>query len=258
MRPRSKDAQRSTNNSISKERRETISGQGFVSRVDAFNCLINKLLDKLLLLALDIGPSVEELVRIQQAQLQHRLRQLQIEQQETKLTTRTVAQLSSSTVKPQLSNLPEISNGTQLIQALNLQQRIKPQTMQAPNLPNQNQQLIQIPMQQLMQLPQRQQLVNLVPQQILQQHIHQPSPQHISRTRPRIVGPRLQRPSKTSSDKELAEADRVAVCPAGNDPLIDEETGRLRLCNGLEPHCPPKSYCYVTGVASAEYNCCRT
>lgn len=87
---------------------------------------------------------------------------------------------------------------------------------------------------------------------------HEKSRPHVARAVPRIVGPRLQRPKpkKPNNTVELAEADRKAVCPPGNEPLVDDASGRLRICNGLEPHCPPRSYCYVTGVASADYNCC--
>lgn len=259
---------------------------------------------------LDISPTVEELVLIQQAQLQHHLRQLQIEQQVKLTTKQPVIQLSikNSTARPQANVQPmnqikeeikpsiiqapvtpelKAQTGQQVMHALNVGPQKANQQMTKQQLVNQqlaqipNQQLIsrqfvqqpvqvfQIPLQQLTQIPlmlhhHGQQVVNLavpVAQQhpIMLQHIHQPLANHVARTRPRIVGPRLQRPSaKTSSEdkKELAESDRPGVCPGGNQPLMDEETGRLRLCNGLEPHCPPKSYCYVTGVASQTYNCC--
>jgi hypothetical protein len=98
--------------------------------------------------------------------------------------------------------------------------------------------------------------LNLAPPQLAQHHYQRSG--HVARAVPRITGPRLQRPKAKSKDPkvDLAEADRRAVCPPGNEPLIDDASGRLRLCNGLEPHCPPRSYCYVTGVASADYNCC--
>lgn len=134
-------------------------------------------------------------MRIQQAQLQHHLRQLKLEQEEKALS---------------------VNNST-----LNNQPNVHP-------------------------------IESLIPEQLVQhEHRH-----NVARAVPRIVGPRLQRPKSKSSKVELAEADRRGVCPAGNEPLMDEDSGRLRLCNGLEPHCPPKSYCYVTGVASADYNCC--
>uniref|UniRef100_A0A1I7RJY8 G protein-coupled receptor n=1 Tax=Bursaphelenchus xylophilus TaxID=6326 RepID=A0A1I7RJY8_BURXY len=83
---------------------------------------------------------------------------------------------------------------------------------------------------------------------------------------PRISGPRLQRPTPRPEEtfsiangakdiKELGADNAKANCPPGVSPLYDDESGRLRICNGMEPHCPPRSYCYVTGMASADYNC---
>ncbi|TKR83133.1 hypothetical protein L596_016772 [Steinernema carpocapsae] len=81
-------------------------------------------------------------------------------------------------------------------------------------------------------------------------------------TKPRIKGPPL-RPPVTSPPKTLSQlrvgqgSSSVGVCPPGNEPLNDD-FGKLVVCNGVEPKCPPRSYCYVTGVASADYNCCKS
>ncbi|KAL3117968.1 hypothetical protein niasHT_005211 [Heterodera trifolii] len=74
--------------------------------------------------------------------------------------------------------------------------------------------------------------------------------------RPRISGPPLRRPSPSSPS--LAPAGTNGVCPRGNAPLIDQKSGLLVQCNGMTPNCPPKSYCFVTGVASEVYNCCKS
>ena len=79
---------------------------------------------------------------------------------------------------------------------------------------------------------------------------------------PKVVGPPLTFPSAagTSDNKNAIRVDESGqirgVCPPGNPPLKDG-AGKLVLCNGLEPNCPPKSYCFVTGIASEHmYNCC--
>uniref|UniRef100_A0A914C187 EGF-like domain-containing protein n=1 Tax=Acrobeloides nanus TaxID=290746 RepID=A0A914C187_9BILA len=85
-----------------------------------------------------------------------------------------------------------------------------------------------------------------------------------SAPKPRIVGPPIRKPKpKTPSGPTPlvtggGRTNGVGVCPPGNEPLRDESSGDLVLCNGLTPNCPPKSYCYVTGVASEEYNCCKS
>ncbi|KAI6239535.1 EGF-like domain protein [Aphelenchoides fujianensis] len=164
------------------------------------------------------GPTVEELIRIQQAQLQHHLRQVEAEQ-----LRRQQQQQNKVQIPPINPAAPRNASAHQ--QPLHLQvgqiQQIQRQHMQH----------------QLAQLPAA--------------AVHHLSPRAV----PRIVGPRLKRPN-AKTKVELGDVDRQAVCPPGNEPLRDEESGRLRVCNGLEPHCPPKSYCYVTGVASADYNCC--
>ncbi|KAK0400241.1 hypothetical protein QR680_003416 [Steinernema hermaphroditum] len=74
---------------------------------------------------------------------------------------------------------------------------------------------------------------------------------------PRVKGPPIRRPKPTgSSAASVRTRNGVGVCPARNEPL--KENGQLVLCNGNTPKCPPRSYCYVTGVADAEYNCCKT
>ncbi|KAI6211169.1 hypothetical protein M3Y96_00405400 [Aphelenchoides besseyi] len=153
------------------------------------------------------GPTVEELIRIQQAQLQHHLRQIEAEQlRRQKEQNRILATAKQNNTAHQPFHLQ-----------LHHIQQIQRQHMEH----------------QLSQLP-----------------VHHLAPRAV----PRIVGPRLKRPN-AKKEVELGDADRRAVCPPGNEPLRDESSGRLRICNGLEPHCPPKSYCYVTGVASADYNC---
>ncbi|KAK6759710.1 hypothetical protein RB195_021339 [Necator americanus] len=95
-----------------------------------------------------------------------------------------------------------------------------------------------------------------------------PSPRTPSRQetqRPRIVGPPIRRPrpkSKGSSGTTLGSyktGSGNGACPPGNEPTRDDD-GRLIMCNGLEPNCPPRSYCYITsgGFASEEYNCCKS
>jgi hypothetical protein len=44
------------------------------------------------------------------------------------------------------------------------------------------------------------------------------------------------------------------ICPSTNQPL--RKNGELVSCNGMAPTCPPRSYCYVTGLASENYFCC--
>ncbi|KAI6190808.1 hypothetical protein M3Y97_00158700 [Aphelenchoides bicaudatus] len=219
------------------------------------------------------GPSVEELVRIQQAQLQHHLRQLQIEQQTKQPTPNVQLSTKNSTARPQTNTQVQIKEDKEEAQKSTTTQA---PTNQVPNQPHQKltqnnmqtnkqhlisqqiaqiptqmisrqlvqqpaHQIIQIPLNQLNRLTQiplmlhhhGQQVINLAAQPamqqhpvFLQQHIHQPMMSPVSRKQPRISGPRLQRPSKTSSGdkKELAEADRRAVCPPGNNPLFDEES----------------------------------
>ncbi|CAJ0610243.1 unnamed protein product [Cylicocyclus nassatus] len=96
-----------------------------------------------------------------------------------------------------------------------------------------------------------------------------PSPRTPSRQetqRPRIVGPPIRRPkpktkstSITSPGSYKTTSTASGACPPGNEPTRDEN-GRIIVCNGLEPNCPPRSYCYITtgGFATEEYNCCKS
>uniref|UniRef100_A0A1I8ATH6 EB domain-containing protein n=1 Tax=Steinernema glaseri TaxID=37863 RepID=A0A1I8ATH6_9BILA len=81
----------------------------------------------------------------------------------------------------------------------------------------------------------------------------------VSFSKPRVKGPPLRRPVTTTPRtlSALRTAPGAGVCPPGNEPLKDDG-GRLVVCNGVEPNCPPRSYCYVTGVASEDYNCCKS
>ncbi|GMT34157.1 hypothetical protein PFISCL1PPCAC_25454, partial [Pristionchus fissidentatus] len=90
--------------------------------------------------------------------------------------------------------------------------------------------------------------------------------------RPRVVGPPLRRPKPPAPRGGGSGATNGAKgpltlggtgegrCPPGNEPTRDEASGKLVLCNGLNPNCPPRSYCYVTrgGFATEDYNCCRS
>ncbi|KAK6028683.1 EB module [Ostertagia ostertagi] len=86
--------------------------------------------------------------------------------------------------------------------------------------------------------------------------------------RPRIVGPPIRRPrpkpKATSSGSGgpgnyKSGSSGSGNCPPGNEATRDD-SGRLIMCNGFEPNCPPRSYCYITtgGFASEEYNCCKS
>ncbi|KAJ1368564.1 hypothetical protein KIN20_029720 [Parelaphostrongylus tenuis] len=82
---------------------------------------------------------------------------------------------------------------------------------------------------------------------------------------PRVVGPpirRLKLQNKSKSDTSVGSNKtdtEIGACPPGNEPTRDG-LGRLIMCNGLEPNCPPRSYCYITsgGFATEEYNCCKS
>uniref|UniRef100_A0A158R460 EB module n=1 Tax=Syphacia muris TaxID=451379 RepID=A0A158R460_9BILA len=85
-------------------------------------------------------------------------------------------------------------------------------------------------------------------------------------SRPRITGPPLKRPRPSSSNNKKINGTENAlrtrggngICPPGNEAARDEATGKVIVCNGIEPNCPPRSYCYVTGYASEDYNCCKS
>ena len=83
--------------------------------------------------------------------------------------------------------------------------------------------------------------------------------------RPRVVGPPLKRPRPVGNRGSGAKGPLTlgsgeGRCPPGNAPTRDESTGKLVLCNGLNPNCPPRSYCFVTtgGFATEQYNCCKS
>lgn len=83
-------------------------------------------------------------------------------------------------------------------------------------------------------------------------------------SKPRIVGPPIRKPKPKSTNNKPSvqtipsgRANGKGICPPGNDPLLDDN-GKIKICNGMSPNCPPKSYCYVTGPASEEYNCCKS
>lgn len=89
--------------------------------------------------------------------------------------------------------------------------------------------------------------------------------------KPRVVGPPIRRPKpkpKTTSGSGSGSTGPASYktggsgngnCPPGNEATRDAY-GKLILCNGLEPNCPPRSYCYITsgGFATEEYNCCKS
>ncbi|VDK54422.1 unnamed protein product [Gongylonema pulchrum] len=74
--------------------------------------------------------------------------------------------------------------------------------------------------------------------------------------RPRITGPPLRKPRPQTKKPEYKTRPGAGVCPAGNHVVRDKTTNYLIVCNGEKPVCPPRSYCYVTGYADEEYNCC--
>uniref|UniRef100_A0A1I7XVK6 EB domain-containing protein n=1 Tax=Heterorhabditis bacteriophora TaxID=37862 RepID=A0A1I7XVK6_HETBA len=92
----------------------------------------------------------------------------------------------------------------------------------------------------------------------------QTPPPHVSQ-RPRIVGSPIRRPKQkskligNSGSGNYKTGSGSGTCPPGNDPTRDD-SGKLIMCNGLEPNCPPRSYCYITsgGFATEEYNCCKS
>jgi hypothetical protein len=46
------------------------------------------------------------------------------------------------------------------------------------------------------------------------------------------------------------------ACPSTNEALIVD--GNPVACNGFKANCPPNTYCYVTGLASLDYFCCKS
>ncbi|KHJ90318.1 EGF-like domain protein, partial [Oesophagostomum dentatum] len=106
----------------------------------------------------------------------------------------------------------------------------------------------------------------VVEQQEFTESVAQPRPPSRQETqRPRIVGPPIRRPKPKSKGTtgttpgSYKTTTGAGACPRGNEPTRDDE-GRLISCNGLEPNCPPRSYCYITsgGFATEEYNCCKS
>lgn len=91
--------------------------------------------------------------------------------------------------------------------------------------------------------------------------------------KPRIVGPPIRRPRPkpknsggssgggggSGGGRSYKTGSGNGNCPPGNEPTRDD-SGKLIMCNGLEPNCPPRSYCYITsgGFATEEYNCCKS
>lgn len=75
---------------------------------------------------------------------------------------------------------------------------------------------------------------------------------------PRITGPPLRRSRlQTSTMSTYKTRHGNGTCPTSNSVVRDENTNYLIVCNGKKPLCPPNSYCYITGYADQEYNCCR-
>ncbi|CAI4233285.1 unnamed protein product [Auanema sp. JU1783] len=100
------------------------------------------------------------------------------------------------------------------------------------------------------------------------------APSRAEGQKPRVVGPPIRRPKpkpKTSSSGSSSGGTGSGTasyktggsgngnCPPGNEATRDS-SGKLIICNGLEPNCPPRSYCYITsgGFATEEYNCCKS
>uniref|UniRef100_A0A0R3RK73 EB domain-containing protein n=1 Tax=Elaeophora elaphi TaxID=1147741 RepID=A0A0R3RK73_9BILA len=76
---------------------------------------------------------------------------------------------------------------------------------------------------------------------------------------PRITGPPLRKPRpQTSTTPTYKTRPGNGICPTPNSVLRDESTNYLIVCNGQKPLCPPNSYCYITGYANEEYNCCNS
>ncbi|CAI2357120.1 unnamed protein product [Caenorhabditis sp. 36 PRJEB53466] len=91
--------------------------------------------------------------------------------------------------------------------------------------------------------------------------------------KPRIVGPPIRRPrpknkgsggsggliGNSGGSRSYKTGSGNGNCPPGNEATRDD-SGKLIVCNGLEPNCPPRSYCYITsgGFATEEYNCCKS
>uniref|UniRef100_A0A913HZ88 EGF-like domain-containing protein n=1 Tax=Strongyloides stercoralis TaxID=6248 RepID=A0A913HZ88_STRER len=79
--------------------------------------------------------------------------------------------------------------------------------------------------------------------------------------KPRFVAPSIRRPKNNSRKTKSGGVDTITgagTCPPGNSPTRDESTNRVISCNGMTPNCPPRSYCYVTGPADGNYNCCKS
>ncbi|CAG9534360.1 unnamed protein product [Cercopithifilaria johnstoni] len=74
---------------------------------------------------------------------------------------------------------------------------------------------------------------------------------------PRITGPPLRKSRlQTTTISIYKSRPGNGICPTPNSVVLDESTNYLIVCNGEKPLCPPNSYCYITGYANQEYNCC--
>uniref|UniRef100_A0AC35TR92 EB domain-containing protein n=1 Tax=Rhabditophanes sp. KR3021 TaxID=114890 RepID=A0AC35TR92_9BILA len=78
-----------------------------------------------------------------------------------------------------------------------------------------------------------------------------------SGAKPRIVGAPIRRTKKIKNGGKgaITTTNEAGICPSGNEPTRDDATNKVISCSGMTPNCPPRSYCYVTGVADGIFNC---